>query len=196
MTRLLRRRPSPAMGVALLALFVSLGGVSYGVATGSIDSREIRNNAVRSIDLRNNQARSKDIRNNDVRGRDIRANTITGGDVDESTLDEVPVAAAVSGVRFVQNQAAPVNTNTPSQVEVSCAAEEKAIGGGAAWIIPTFQDGNVPTAQEAPITASMPVPATASIDDATGWRAAGRNLTGSSRALRVYAVCVKRSPAP
>ena len=58
------RRPSPAMIVALLALFVSLSGVSYGVATGFIDSREIKNNEVRSIDIRNNQIRSKDIRNN------------------------------------------------------------------------------------------------------------------------------------
>ncbi len=32
------------MVVATVALFMSLGGVSYGLATGSIDSREIRNN--------------------------------------------------------------------------------------------------------------------------------------------------------
>jgi hypothetical protein len=34
------KRPSPALIVACLALFLSLGGVSYGVATGFIDSRE------------------------------------------------------------------------------------------------------------------------------------------------------------
>jgi hypothetical protein len=98
----LRRRPSPAMIVALIALFVSLSGVSYGVVTGFIDSREIKNNEIRSIDVRNNQLRSIDIRNNEVRGRDIRnstiqsqdvaINAITGDDVKEDTLQQVPSA--------------------------------------------------------------------------------------------------------
>ena len=39
--------------VASLALFLSLGGVSYGLATGSIDGREIRNNTIRGSDIRN-----------------------------------------------------------------------------------------------------------------------------------------------
>ena len=102
MKSLLRRRPSPAMIVALIALFVSLSGVSYGVATGFIDSREIKNNEVRSLDIRDNQIRSRDIRNNEVRGKDIRNSTIqsrdiainavTGEDVKEDTLAKVPSA--------------------------------------------------------------------------------------------------------
>jgi hypothetical protein len=97
-----RRRPSPAMIVALIALFVSLSGVSYGVATGFIDSREIKNNEVRSIDIRNNEVRTRDLRNNEVRGidirnstvqgRDIALNTVTGEDVKEDTLQQVPSA--------------------------------------------------------------------------------------------------------
>ena len=46
MKYILRRRPSPALVISCIALFVSMGGVSYGVATGFIDSREIRNNTV------------------------------------------------------------------------------------------------------------------------------------------------------
>ena len=102
MKSLLRRRPSPAMIIALIALFVSLSGVSYGVATGFIDSREIKNNEIRSLDIRNNQVRSIDLRNNEVRGRDIRnstvqsrdiaLNAVTGDDVKEDTLQKVPSA--------------------------------------------------------------------------------------------------------
>ena len=33
---------------ATVAIFVALGGTSYAVATGSIDSRELKNNGVRS----------------------------------------------------------------------------------------------------------------------------------------------------
>ncbi len=39
-------RPGHGTVVAYLALFVALGGTSYGLATGSIDGREIKNNSV------------------------------------------------------------------------------------------------------------------------------------------------------
>ena len=104
MKSILSRRPSPALVISCFALFVSLGGVSYGVATGFIDSREIKNNQVRSSDLRNNSIRTFDIRNNEVRGfdirnssvqgRDVALNTLTGADVSEQDLEKVPSAAA------------------------------------------------------------------------------------------------------
>jgi hypothetical protein len=145
---LLRRRPSPAMVVALIALFISLSGVSYGVANGFIDSREIKNNQVRSIDIRNNEIRTRDLRNNEVRGidirnstvqgRDIALNTVTGEDVKEETLGKVPSAAAAdaattaSGVSTlkviplttVAEGAAPVAlaTHGPLTLSAECAA--------------------------------------------------------------------------
>ena len=104
MTQRPRRLPSPALVVSLIALFVSLSGVSYGLARGVIGSREIKDNEIRSRDIRNNEIRSIDIRNNEVRGRDIRNSTIqgrdvalnalTGEDINESTLGKVPSAAA------------------------------------------------------------------------------------------------------
>jgi len=120
--RLIARRPTPATVIACVALFVSLGGVSYGVATGSIDSREIKNGAVqtqdirnetlqaqdirsggvhsadlrndsiRTEDLRNNEVRGVDIRNSTIRGFDIALNTLTGEDIRENTLATVPSA--------------------------------------------------------------------------------------------------------
>jgi hypothetical protein len=73
----------------------------------------------------------------------------------------------------------------------SCAANEKAIGGGAAWVL---AGTNSPTQLEAFVTASMPEPAIPGVDGATGWRAAGRNVSGVDRAFRVYAVCVPKQP--
>ena len=86
MIRKLVRRPSPATAIASLALFVSLSGVSYGVATGFIDSREIRDGSIRSKDVRNNIIRTQDLRNNEIRGADIRNSTVTGRDVALDTL--------------------------------------------------------------------------------------------------------------
>ena len=73
MKSLARLRPTPALVISLIALFVSLGGVSYGVATGYIDCREIKNNTIRTKDLRNNEIRGLDIRNSTIQGRDVAA---------------------------------------------------------------------------------------------------------------------------
>jgi hypothetical protein len=78
--------------MATFAAFAALGGTSYAVATGSIDSREIKNNTVRSGDIRNNQVSTGDLRNNSASGTDIRDDTLTGDDVLESALGEVPNA--------------------------------------------------------------------------------------------------------
>ena len=113
MKSILRRRPSPALVISMVALFVSLSGVSYGVATGFIDSREIKNNEIRSIDIRNNQVRTRDLRNNEIRGidirnstvqgRDIALNTVTGEDVKEDTLQKVPSAVLADSASSATN---------------------------------------------------------------------------------------------
>ncbi len=112
MKSFLSRRPSPALVISLIALFVSLSGVSYGVATGFIDSRELKNNQVRSVDLRNNDIRTRDLRNNEVRGLDIRnstvrgtdvgLNSLTGDDINESRLGKVPSATAADSATTAQ----------------------------------------------------------------------------------------------
>ncbi len=55
------RRPSPALVISCIALFVALGGVSYGVATGSIDGREIKNASIRGIDVKNRSLTGSDV---------------------------------------------------------------------------------------------------------------------------------------
>ena len=87
-----RLLPSPAMVVAGIALFVSLGGVSYGLATGAIDSREVKNNSLRS----------RDVRNGTLTGRDMGGDRVGGGAVKESSLGTVPAASIADGeARFV-----------------------------------------------------------------------------------------------
>lgn len=79
-------RPSPAMVVACIALFVAMGGVSYGLATGSISSREIRNNTIRG----------KDVRNKSLTGKDVKRDSIGGLSINESRLGLVPLSEAIS----------------------------------------------------------------------------------------------------
>jgi hypothetical protein len=78
------RRPSPSMAVALLALFVALGGSSY--AALKVSGKQIVNNSVRSSDLRNN----------DVRSADVRNNGLTGADINEARVGTVPKATTAT----------------------------------------------------------------------------------------------------
>jgi hypothetical protein len=84
----IRRHLSFANVTSLLALFIALGGTSYGLATGAIGSRELRDNSVRS----------KDIRNRAVTHRDVKRNGLGGTNIKESRLGKVPRARAADRV--------------------------------------------------------------------------------------------------
>jgi hypothetical protein len=157
---ILRRRPSPALVISCIALFVSLGGVSYGVATGFIDSREIRNNTITSGDVRNNTLRTFDIRNNEVRGFDIRNSTIqgrdvafdtlTGSDIAESSLKEVPSAAQATSVAVLKTitpvtlakGAAPVALVTHGPLTLSAACVDSGSSTAARLLVQTAEAGS------------------------------------------------------
>ena len=84
MTRFRRFIPSPAMGVALLALFMAMGGSAYALV---VTSGSIKNNTIRSVDVRNGNLLGKDARNDGFGGRAIK----------ESTLTTVPSALVAEG---------------------------------------------------------------------------------------------------
>jgi hypothetical protein len=153
---LLRRHLSPAMVISLVALFVSLGGVSYGVATGLIDSREIKDNTVRTRDLRNNDVRTRDLRNNEVRGLDIRnstvrgrdvgLNTLTGDDVDESQLGKVPSATSADSATSAETAGSTQSVNglgvVPIKHRSGNVAGQTVLDAGGLQLVVTCAGGN------------------------------------------------------
>jgi hypothetical protein len=80
------RRPSPALVIACIALFVAMGGAGYAAAT--IGTKQIRNNSVRG----------KDIRNHTISSRDVKHNSLGGVAISETKLG--PVNAAQGLVNF------------------------------------------------------------------------------------------------
>jgi hypothetical protein len=123
--------------MATVAVFVALGGTSYAVATGSIDSREIKNNSVKSADLRNNN----------VSGKDVRQGTLRSGDVADGSLlekdfkaGELPAGArgetgaqgppGISGLQKVVGSSGTANSNSGKFATATCPAGKRAIGSG------------------------------------------------------------------
>lgn len=87
-------RPSPALVIACLALFVALGGTGYALTlpTNSVGTKQLRKAAVTSPDIRNGAVRAIDVANNSLVGADLRAGTIGAREIAESKLGTVPNA--------------------------------------------------------------------------------------------------------
>lgn len=220
-----RTTPSPAMLVAVVALFVALTGSAVAAATlsgtqikkRSIPADRVKGNALGGAQINESRLatvpRSRLALQADAALRADRATTADTATAAETakradTATSADTAKALNGrdhtaflagrVRTVSAQGATVPGpagGTPSTVTATCNPDEKAIGGGGGWIIPSTGD---PTALQAPVTFSGPTPtAAAGTDVMTGWQVHGRNLSGVDRALRAYAICVpKVAPAP
>lgn len=92
-------RPSPAMVIAVLALFVALGGTVY--AASAINGKTIKKNS-----LPGNRIKKKT-----VTGTQIKNDAITGTQVNESTLGKVP-SAAVADKATLADKATTADTAT------------------------------------------------------------------------------------
>lgn len=118
MRRFRPRPPTPAMAVALTALFLSLGGGAYALTLptnsvgpsqlrpssvlnskmfpGTVSNSKLGRGAVTFSKMASNQMTSAKIRNGSLMGEDLAGNTVTGAQIDESTLD-ITRWALVSG---------------------------------------------------------------------------------------------------
>lgn len=88
MFRTLKSHLNPASLLALVALFMALGGVSYAAAT-KIGTKDIRNAAVTAPKLKKNA----------VTTVKIKADAVTGAKVKESSLAQVPSAANATNAK-------------------------------------------------------------------------------------------------
>lgn len=80
MSKLGSKRPSPALVISVIALFVALGGSAY--AAKKIGSKEIKANAITTGKIKKNA----------ITTAKIKSNAVTGAKINEGTLGTVPSA--------------------------------------------------------------------------------------------------------
>jgi trimeric autotransporter adhesin len=78
------RLPSPAMGVALIALVVAMGGSSY--AALRIGTKQIKDNAITSPKIRNGAVKNIDLARNSVVTAKIVAGAVTGLQIRDASV--------------------------------------------------------------------------------------------------------------
>jgi hypothetical protein len=174
-----RRRPSPAMVVACLALFVALAGT--GVAAVSALPR----NSVGTLQLKRNAVVARKIAPNAVRSGHVLDGTLLVSDFKPGQIPQGakgdkgdPGAPGLSGLQIVSGQKNVVNANFAA-LSVSCPAGKRVLGGGVKT--------NVVVAGTGPyVYNSQPF-------GNNGWEAEMAALPAKSWTMTVYAVCANVS---
>ncbi|MGE5857349.1 MAG: hypothetical protein ACM31K_02545 [Solirubrobacterales bacterium] len=91
-------RGGPALVIAVLALFVALGG-GYAIGKGFIGTGDLKNQAVTN----------KKIKKSTIKGNRVAANTLTADQIDEASL-----SGAGTGLSVSQSTAAQVPATSPA----------------------------------------------------------------------------------
>jgi hypothetical protein len=137
MSRLLGHRPSPAMVVAMLALFIALAGTSYAaikLPAHSVGTRQLKDSAVTSTKVKDSAITSRKVKDRSLLAQDFRAGQFIPGPIGPQGPQgpqgprgpqgpEGP--PAVTTVDVVDSGAA-----ATSPVDTMCPSDETATGGG------------------------------------------------------------------
>ena len=147
--RLSGRRPSPAMVVACLALFVALAGTSVAavsqlVPRNSVGTVQLRNSAVTNPKLRNNAITTAKVRNRSLLAADFAPGQLVPGPTGPAGPTGAPGPAGPAGTgaalafRFVAGPAA-TSTSSTSYVELPTASASIDVPAGTtATILVSF----------------------------------------------------------
>ena len=84
MKRILRRRPSPALAVSLVALFVALGGSAYAL---TITGGDVVNGSLTGSDIRNRSLTQADLKGRALKGTLMIKDSVGYNAVNEQVLD-------------------------------------------------------------------------------------------------------------
>ena len=115
------RLPSPAMGVALIALVVAMGGSSY--AALRIGTKQIKNNAVTSDKIRNGAVKNIDLARNSVVTAKIVASAVTGLQIKDASVGNADLGNdSVTGGEGARRRRSATATSPPTPSRAaSCA---------------------------------------------------------------------------
>jgi len=191
-------RPSPALTISCLALFLALTGSAFavGIAKNSVRSAQIVDGSVRTVDLRDSAVNAQKIAPDSVGGEEIAENAVASPEVAPDSLTNQDLGDASVASPEVADQSLTANDLGPSSVaaselagvtvrtnsttvakganggvSVSCAPGEQVLGGGG-------QPGHFGTE----MTSSRP--------SGEGWLYQAVNNTGGEDTLTVFTLCL------
>ena len=177
-------RPSAALVISVIALFVALGSGAYAAA--KIDTSDIQKQAVTGAKINGDAIKSGKVKDGKLKGKDLKDETVSEsklgqGAVSASRLGDGAVKAQKLGAITQVSDTTSVADETLGSESVSCPAGTKVIGGGFNTDSVVTPSPNVGLAVENRRT-----------NDGTGWRAKiFANGSADPTELTVYAYCLE-----
>lgn len=193
-SRLLPRRPSPALVVASIALAVALGDVGYAtvnaiVPNNSIGTQQLKPNAVGLAQIKTNAITSAKVRDFTLRAWDFRRGDLPAGPRGPDGPAGPQGPAGVIGDLTLRENSVSIPGNTAGNsllttraVQVTCQAGEKAITGGTSWSSDVNEE-ELQTIYSRPLLDDKGKP--------IGWRARGGTDIAGDRVFSVQVLCAK-----
>lgn len=185
------RRPSPALAVALLALFVALGGTGY--AAIKVTGRNVVNSSLTGADIRNGSLSIADLSDGTVKtliGEPGPAGPagVTGAQgapgpqgAQGATGQRGP--SGFTGTSFNSGPSLNLDANEYGSVYADCEPGQIATGGGVVW---DSLDGLQYISESGPTVNSQDVP--------VGWHASVTNGSATERNAWAFVVCAEVAP--
>jgi hypothetical protein len=211
------RRPSPAMIVACLALLIALGGTSVAavsqLATNSVGTPQLKNNAVTAAKIASNAVVAAKIKNASVTNPKIANNAVNSAKVANSSLTRVDFApgqlpAGPTGPQGPAGPAGPVGPRGPTgaisalTVRSATVSVPGGIAENGAYDTATVQalcssgelsvsggTGWSDSDDDLELWTQRLTPVPNATNQVIGWRGTGGNDSGQASTFTVYALC-------
>lgn len=192
-------RPSPALVISCLALFMVLAGgtaLAAGIAKNSVRSAQIADGTVRTVDLHDgsvttpkigtaavgNEQLAEDavtsskVAPDSLTAQDLAASSVTSSEVADQSLTGADVApdsirATQLGTITQRNISATIQAGKTGSVSANCEPGEQIISGGGQ-----------PSVFGVEMTTTRP--------QGNGWLYQAKNNTGSDQTITAFALCL------
>ena len=178
--------------LALLALFVALGGTSYAtvlnVPKASVGTPELKRNAVKAAKIAPNAVRTAHVLNGSLLADDFRSGQIPQGPKGEKGEkgDKGDPGATNVIVRTQNPCPGGLPTNVHCVMRPMCEAGERAVGGGAGF---ATNAGDEELQQSYPVEADQS--AAEAGDTPVGWLSIIENKAAAIQVPTAYVVCAR-----
>lgn len=208
MTSRSKFRPSPALVISCIALFVALTGsaLAVGVGKNTVRSPQIVDGTIRTVDFRDNAVAAGKIAPNAVDTTEIAENGVESSDVAPDSLTASDLGPASVTSSEVADQSLTANDLGPDSVGSSELQAGAVRAAELGTIIQVSNSTPAAAGANASVTATCPagtvvisggaqpanfgVEMTSSLRSGNGWLYQAKNNNGSASTLTVFAYCL------
>ncbi len=216
MTSKSKFRPSPALAISCVALFLAFTGSAFAVAKNTVGSRQIVNGAVRTADLHREAVRSGKIADGTVGAADLGTDSVGSDEIAKDAVGSDEIAKDAVGSEKIADNAVTSSEVAPNSLtaddlaagsvgssELQAASVRSSelgpiiqvtnttgIAAGAAGGVSVQCPAGTTVISGGAQPANFGVEMTSSLRSGNGWLYQAKNNNGSASSLKVFAYCL------